>query len=525
MTEMKTPGVYVAEKNAFANSIVEVATAVPAFIGYTEKADREGNDLVGKPWRIASMIEYERHFGGAPEPRFKVKAVADTAKDPTPAADLRSARVQVSEFEHRGKSYRLTREPGKAGNRYLMHQAMRHFFQNGGGPCYVVSVGTHGDAAGAPDIEAGDDTRGLISGLVPLLKEQEPTMVVVPDAVSLPRDDCVAVQAAVLKHCGHDMRTRIAILDVWGGDRDRQDPAGNCIDSFRNDIGINFLDFAAAYYPWLHTSLIQAGDFRHWMVENTADLCALIAEELQLDQAAAGDRHAEQHGLTLADVAKHDTDPQLDKSLLAMSELYTQIRDEALTQMNLMPPSAAMAGLYTMVDNTRGVWKAPANISVAGAVKPAVAISQAEQEDLNVSPQGKSINIIRNFVGEGVLVWGARTLDGNSLDWRYINVRRTMIMLEESCKLAAKALVFEPNVADTWVTLKSMIANFLAGIWKRGGLAGAVPDDAFSVHVGLGETMTAEDILQGTLRVTVLVALSRPAEFIEFSFQQRMQVS
>jgi phage tail sheath protein FI len=191
----------------------------------------------------------------------------------------------------------------------------------------------------------------------------------------------------------------------------------------------------------------------------------------------------------------------------------------------MMPPSAAMAGIYTMVDNSRGVWKAPANVSMNAVVSPAVDVTHDAQEDLNVSTCGKSINAIRSFIGEGVLVWGARTLDGNSLDWRYINVRRTMIMLEESIRLSAKAYVFEPNTENTWVTVKSVIANFLTGIWKRGGLAGAVPDDAFSVHVGLGETMTAEDILEGILRVTVLVAISRPAEFIEITFQQQMQKS
>lgn len=157
------------------------------------------------------------------------------------------------------------------------------------------------------------------------------------------------------------------------------------------------------------------------------------------------------------------------------------------------------------------------------ALTQPVAITHEEQEDLNVTPQGKSINGIRSFAGEGVLVWGARTLDGNSLDWRYINVRRTMIMLEASIRLAAKAFVFEPNTANTWATIKGMIANFLTGIWKRGGLAGTVPDDAFSVHVGLGETTTPEDIAGGILRVTVLVAISRPAEFIELTFQQQMQ--
>ncbi len=98
-------------------------------------------------------------------------------------------------------------------------------------------------------------------------------------------------------------------------------------------------------------------------------------------------------------------------------------------------------------------------------------------------------------------------------------------MLRESIKIATKAYVFEDNDAKTWVTVKSMVSNFLTGIWKRGGLAGASPDDAFAVHCGLGETMTAEDILAGILRVTALVAPTRPAEFIEITFQQKMKKS
>lgn len=177
------------------------------------------------------------------------------------------------------------------------------------------------------------------------------------------------------------------------------------------------------------------------------------------------------------------------------------------------------------MDNTRGVWKAPANVSVANAVIPSTNITNEEQEDLNVPMNGKAVNAIRFFTGDGIKVWGARTLDGNSLDWRYINVRRTMIFLEESVKNAARAYVFEPNDANTWINIKSMIENFLRGVWKRGGLAGASPESAFSVHVGLGDTMTPEDILEGILRVTVLVAISRPAEFIEITFQQQMQES
>jgi phage tail sheath protein FI len=192
---------------------------------------------------------------------------------------------------------------------------------------------------------------------------------------------------------------------------------------------------------------------------------------------------------------------------------------------NSMAPGAGMAGLDTLVDNSRGVWKAPANVSMNSVVGPKVNINHEEQENLNVSTTGKSINAIRPFVGEGTLVWGARTLDGNSLDWRYINVRRTMIMIEESLRLASKAYVFEPNTANTWITMKSMTENFLTSVWKQGGLAGAVPSDAFSVHVGLGDTMTPVDVLEGILRITVLVAVVRPAEFIEITFQQQMQKS
>jgi len=154
-------------------------------------------------------------------------------------------------------------------------------------------------------------------------------------------------------------------------------------------------------------------------------------------------------------------------------------------------------------------------------IGPVVNISHAAQEDLNVPINGKAVNPVRYFVGEGVKVWGARTLDGNLLDWRYINVRPTMIMLEES----VKTYIFEANIANTWESVRSMINNFLNGIWMRGGLTGAAPHDAFSVHIGLGETMTAEDILDGIIRVSVLVALVRPAEFIEITFQQQMQKS
>nr|WP_255737423.1 phage tail sheath C-terminal domain-containing protein [Cognataquiflexum nitidum] len=206
---------------------------------------------------------------------------------------------------------------------------------------------------------------------------------------------------------------------------------------------------------------------------------------------------------------------------MATSPTYGSILEEIRRLMNLLPAAAALAGVYTMVDNNRGVWKSPANVSPNAVIKPAVEISHEEQENLNVHVSGKSINAIRTFPGVGTLVWGARTLDGNSLDWQYINVRRTIIMLEQSIKLALRAYIFEPNDVNTWTTVKSMIVNFLTEKWKQGALAGASPEDAFDVQIGLGATMTSLDILEGKMLVSVKLAIVSPAEFIVITFKQQ----
>lgn len=498
MGQYKTPGVYIVEKSAFPNSVVEVATAVPAFIGYTEKASNKGKTLLNKAWRISSMSEFISFFGGPPKTQYQISEAAAVESD----------------FASGDKEYVLELQ----GARYFLYHSMMLFFQNGGGACYIVSVGSYGQDIEKPKLSAGIDV---------LLKEQEPTMVVIPDAMSLAEPDCIALQQAALSHCGQVMKNRFAILDVYDGYKEAQD--SGCIEKFRNDLGTNSLDFAAAYYPWLNTSIVQTGDLSFANVANADKLQELLKAETdgsQLDDKKKAEINGKiaEIGVT-PKTATMSSDEDLHKILTAVCPLYKTIVESIKLKLNLMPPSAGMAGVYTMVDNSRGVWKAPANVSLNAVISPAVEITHAQQEDLNVTTAGKSINAIRTFIGEGTLVWGARTLDGNSLDWRYINVRRTMIMLEESIKLATKAYVFEPNVSSTWVTIKSMISNFLIGIWKRGGLAGATPEDAFGVFVGLGETMTPQDILDGMLKVTVLVALSRPAEFIEITFQQQMQKS
>jgi phage tail sheath protein FI len=158
-------------------------------------------------------------------------------------------------------------------------------------------------------------------------------------------------------------------------------------------------------------------------------------------------------------------------------------------------------------------------------VGPDKKVTSQEQGDLNMHTTGKSINVIREFAGKGTLVWGARTLAGNDNEWKYVPVRRFFNMVEESVKKATSQFVFEPNDANTWVKVKAMIENFLTLQWRSGALAGAKPEDAFFVRIGLGETMTAQDILNGFMNIEIGMAAVRPAEFIILKFSHKMQES
>lgn len=482
MSEYKTPGIYLVEKNAFPNSVVEVATAIPVFIGYTEKAEYKGQSLLNKPFRITSFAEFSTIFGGAPETTFTLDGTGKALTD----GILSGTTVDLSK-------------------RFRLYYSMRMFFQNGGSTCYILSVGDYNDTI---------EEKTLTDAIPLLKKEQEPTLVLVPEAVSLAdADSCANVQNAVLCHC-KEMENRFAILDVYEGYKELAEAP---VKTFREKV-TNYLNYGAAYYPWLNASVVTTDEVTFQSIANKDKLKELI------DATGVS---AEVKALTSDMLTCNDENRAtvIHKALKAAVPKYTEILELVRKELNLMPPAAAMAGVYTAVDNASGVWKAPANVGINGVVTPAVNLTDSEQEDLNVPTNGKSVNAIRSFIGSGIKVWGARTLDGNSQEWRYVNVRRTLIMIEESLRQASKAYVFEPNTLNTWVTMKSMFNNFLTNVWKRGGLAGASPEDAFEVYVGLNETMTADDILDGILRITVKVALSRPAEFIEITFQQQQQKS
>ncbi|KOF02266.1 phage tail protein [Roseivirga seohaensis subsp. aquiponti] len=509
----KTPGVYINEANAFPNSVVQVPTAVPAFIGYTPKAEFQGKNYLNKPVKVNSFFEFAQYF--------MLPNAAQQYRPQYYITEQSAAPANGDYLTLGNKVYTLNPDPNTI---YYLYNSVRLFYQNGGGTAYIVSVGGYGSPSGAAMVQGENifnpnvKLSELKAGLQTLIKETEPTMYVVPEATLLSKDDNASLMQAMLGQ-SEEMQTAVSILDVLGGHSPDPVLYTQGIDDFREGVGNIGLSYGAAYYPFLTTTITQASelDYTNFNGGNTDALFALL-------QKLEGANPALEEAIALIKNASTDANiGDMNQALMIASKVYNQLFNSLLSEVNVLPPSGAMAGIYTVVDNNEGVWVAPANVSINAVIKPTLDINNRMQEDLNVPLDGKAVNALRSFTGMGVLVWGARTLDGNSNDWRYINVRRTMIMIEQSIKAATMAYVFEPNDANTWVSVQSMISSFLNSVWKQGGLVGAKPADAFSVSVGLGSTMTGEDILNGIMRVSVQVAVTHPAEFILITFEQQMQ--
>lgn len=207
----------------------------------------------------------------------------------------------------------------------------------------------------------------------------------------------------------------------------------------------------------------------------------------------------------------------VDSSYAAMYHPWLQCYDPLVNRNVYLPPSGAVAGIYGRTDNTRGVHKAPANETVRNCTGLSVNYNEAEQGKLN--PKG--INLIRAIQGQGIRIWGARTCssDGN---WKYINVRRLFIFIEESIRANTNWAVFEPNDEMLWSRVEGTIRVFLTTQWRNGALAGTTAEEAFFINIGKS-TMTEDDILNGRLICVIGVAPVRPAEFVIFRITQKME--
>lgn len=483
MPSYSTPGVYIEEVPVFPPSIAPVATAIPAFIGATQKiVGKNGEDLTTMATRITSLLEYEAIYGAGPP-----KAVTITVERHLTADDV-------------FKEYKLgwdSKQPDVPD--WFLYPSLQLYFANGGGPCYIRSIG---------DYAANPAKKAYTDAIAALEAEDEPTLLVFPDALKLNDADYGAVVDAALTSC-NKMQDRFTLADVRNAVPGGTDTGTKVGANFRSNVKkgtVEFAKYGAAYFPYILTNVPFM----------TGDAQVTVKTYHNVKPKPNGDLEK-----TAVDAKKGKLSELKFKE--EESALYSQVRAFVDSALMILPPSGAIAGIYAQVDRTRGVWKAPANVGLSLAIGPAVSITNDLQDGLNIDPEtGKSVNVVRSFFGKGTMVWGARTLAGNDNEWKYVNVRRFANFVEESVKKAINAFVFEPNDANTWVKVRTMIENFLTNQWRDGALMGAKAEQAFRVAVGLGQTMSPDDVLNGYMIVEVHLAIVRPAEFIVLRFMQKM---
>ena len=255
------------------------------------------------------------------------------------------------------------------------------------------------------------------------------------------------------------------------------------------------------------------------------DVALVYAPDVASDVALAIDGHCARMRFRFAviDSAKNkanagELDPRttmpLDSSYSAFYYPWITISDPRTGARKLVPPGGHVLGVYARTDTERGVFKAPANELVRGALDLEYDINDAMQDNLNP----KSVNVIRRFPGRGIRVWGARTLSSNGL-WRYNSVRRLFIFLERSIYEGTQWVVFEPNEPRLWGRVSDTVRLFLRTQWRLGALFGRTEDQAF--FITCDETvMTQDDILNGRLICEIGIAPVRPAEFVVFRIFQ-----
>jgi len=467
-----------------------------------------------------------------------------------------------------------TAVPGENTN-FNLYWALKAFFDNGGSDCFIVSVDSYYLSSGSPPTSApaagstpilntiesgklmdGIDAAGLIKG---------PTMTVVPEACLLASSNGEDITPEsgygdIVQHMlsqASVLQDRVAIIDPPGviyADTKAQLASAQSELSDQIAPAIASASYGAVYAPAINASVISPdnilytnlasadnGIINNILTTQAKQLYGANATQLASVQAAigaafppstteTGDEYSQDMQSENPPGYPKQADTQsladwqlsLDNFLLTALPVFKQIETLIAASMNVLPASGFAAGVWAASDARNGVWNAPANIALSAAVSPYYVMTDEEQAGYNVPVNGQAINIVRAQPGRGNVVWGARTFDGNSNDYRYIQVRRTLIYIEQSIQQALEPYVFAANDSLTWSTVSAAISSFLTDLWQRGGLMGDKPSNAFTVSVGLGSTMTSQNILDGYMIVAVTLQLIHPAEFIELTFTQTM---
>ncbi len=566
MAEYLSPGVYVEEFDSGPAPMQGVGTSTAGFVGLAEKGP-----VVGAPVFVTGAADFTRKFGGYlqksefGEYRYLAHAVTHFFANGGARAfvmrvappDVRAAKVKCGDLSFRAKN------PGAWGNAVVItispaSKAKTQILAEGGEGTYVFksTVDFHvGDVVVLEN--SGGKEYNVISaiegGNVTMEKPFEAEKVV--DTALLPAITVRSCEMAVEVRCGdaveaydnvsfnitipnyiEKLMSKSELVDVTAvHNSEAIDPVELIQMALDDDKLPVKLQLSGGANGTMAT--LTDGDFigvdngpgartgiQAFLDNSDVSLMAvpgITAPNVQLSLVAHCERLASRFAvLDMPRDAKSVTDIMdhrniVDSDYCAMYHPWLQVFDPLDKRDVLIPPSGSVLGIYARSDNTRGVHKAPANETVSNCTGLAVTYNTAEQDMLN--PNG--VNLIRRFPGQGIRVWGARTASSKPL-WKYVNVRRLFIFLEESIKANTNWVVFEPNDELLWIRVRRTIEVFLEGVWKSGALAGATPADAFFVNIG-SATMTKDDIDNGRLICVIGVAPVKPAEFVIFRLTQK----
>ena len=519
------PGVYVEEVPSSQKSLTAAATAIAAFVGFTERAPADDpSDPEGvKPRLVTSWTQFEQLYGGfAPGCMLPLSV--------------------YGYFQNGGSIAYVVRIPNTAPPEEPAQAALPAADRALGTPISVSSIEPGANLTiavesvdlGEDATESGDPapfTLTVLEGDKPV--ETFESLTVTPGERNVETVvNAASTRVKVKLDLGKDVDLASVMEVLKPGTYPLAAPAPVPVPvsgrkfagSEAARTGINGLSIADEVTMVIVPDLVTAArkedgtvDLGLWKQVQTA----LISHcELQGNRMAILDSPP---GMTPQQVKEWRTDVAMyDSAFAAFYYPWIKIENPAATNGDrevFVPPSGHVAGVWARTDETRGVWKAPANDTIRGCLDVERPITKNEQSLLN--PIG--INCIRPFGTRGIRIWGARTLSSDS-DWRYVNVRRLFNMVETTILDGTQWTVFEPNDVSLWEGVKRTVGAFLTGLWKEGALFGTSPDQAFYVKCD-AETNPPESIDEGKLVVEVGIAPVKPAEFVIFRISQQKQVA
>ena len=510
MPEYLTPGVFIEEIERGPRPIEGVPTSTSAFLGETERGPI-------KPRLVTSYKEFQRWFGGVfGDDKYLPYAVTGffenggrrlfvcriVGENATPAA------AQFGDFTLRAVG------PGTWGNRIwaeVRDSTTRKPAEGGGTQAVGFRLRLAYWSNLPPDAEIFDPN-------LPENRLRLPRPVLTEDF-----DDLVTAAASPDYYekrllDSSALTTLIKPENVAPGAR--PDNAAQALEDGADDLVLDTADFEGL--P--NGARVQAQGLAALEQDPYRDVALVYAPDVTTATAKKIISHCENMRFRFAAIDSEKTvgdtsllDPRTaiqDTQYAAFYFPWIWISDPQSGARKLVPPGGHALGVYARTDTERGVFKAPANETVRGALALAADINDAAQGDLN--PKG--VNVIRSFPGRGIRIWGARTMSSNGL-WKYVSVRRLFIFLERSIYEGTQWVVFEPNDARLWARVTDTVRLFLRSQWRNGALFGRTEEQAFFVTCN-ESTMTQDDIMNGRLICEIGIAPVRPAEFVIFRIFQ-----